>query len=95
MSGWNIRSMVSKKKKRFTEDGFDLDLSYITPRIIAMGFPSSGVEGIYRNPLPEVQRFFTKRHASHYKVTRLHFPSLFILYLRVRYTIFVVNVHTI
>lgn len=63
--------MVSKKKKRFTEDGFDLDLSYVTPRIIAMGFPSSGVEGMYRNPLPEVQRFFKKRHDKHYKIYNL------------------------
>lgn len=41
-----VRSIVSKKKKRFisADEGFDLDLSYITPRIIAMGFPSSGVE---------------------------------------------------
>ena len=31
-----VRTMVSKKKKRFTDDGFDLDLSYVTPRIIAM-----------------------------------------------------------
>ncbi|CAM9390789.1 unnamed protein product, partial [Ectocarpus fasciculatus] len=66
-----LRSLVSKKKKRFTEDGFDLDLSYITPRIIAMGFPSTGVEGIYRNPLTEVQSFFNKRHAGHYKVYNL------------------------
>lgn len=64
-----VRGLVSKKKKRFTEDGFDLDLTYITPRIIAMGFPSSGMEGIYRNPLPEVQRFFSKRHANHHKVS--------------------------
>lgn len=63
-----VRSMVSKKKKRYIEDGFDLDLTYITHRIIAMGFPSSGMEGIYRNPLPEVQRFFNKKHAGHYKV---------------------------
>jgi len=90
--------MVSRKKKRFERDGFNLDLAYITnvplppplpppllpsppsplpqpspvplplslppqvltqpasssQRIIAMGFPSTGVEGVYRNPLAEV-----------------------------------------
>jgi hypothetical protein len=29
-----VRSLVSKKKVRFTEGGFDLDLTYITPRVI-------------------------------------------------------------
>ena len=66
-----IRGLVSKKKKRFKEDGFDLDLTYITPRIIAMGFPSTGVEAVYRNPMPEVQRFFQKRHQDHFKVYNL------------------------
>ena len=44
----SVRTLVSGKKKRFADDGFDLDLSYITPRVIAMGFPSTGVESTYR-----------------------------------------------
>jgi phosphatidylinositol-3,4,5-trisphosphate 3-phosphatase/dual-specificity protein phosphatase PTEN len=66
-----FRTAVSKKKKRFVEDGFDLDLTYITPKIIAMGFPSVGREGLYRNPLPEVQRFFETRHAGRYRIYNL------------------------
>lgn len=66
-----MRSVVSQNKVRFKEDGFDLDLTYITPRIIAMGFPSTGRESYYRNPMPEVERFFEKRHAKHFRVYNL------------------------
>ena len=66
-----IRQVVSLNKKRFQDQGFDLDLTYITPRIIAMGFPSENAEGIYRNPRSEVQAFFEKRHSDHYKVYNL------------------------
>mmetsp|Transcript_17150 Transcript_17150/g.36834 ORF Transcript_17150/g.36834 Transcript_17150/m.36834 type:complete len:515 (-) Transcript_17150:204-1748(-) len=65
------RQFCSKNKKRFQESGYDLDLSYITPRIIAMGFPSTGWEAIYRNPLKQVQRFLAERHEGFFKVYNL------------------------
>lgn len=66
-----IRGLVSKKKKRFKGDGFDLDLTYVTERIIAMGYPSEGVEGVYRNNMEDVQRFFEQRHPRCYRLYNL------------------------
>jgi phosphatidylinositol-3,4,5-trisphosphate 3-phosphatase/dual-specificity protein phosphatase PTEN len=41
-----LRAAVSGSRVRFTQDGFDLDLTYITPKLIAMGYPASGVENL-------------------------------------------------
>jgi phosphatidylinositol-3,4,5-trisphosphate 3-phosphatase/dual-specificity protein phosphatase PTEN len=36
-----------------------------------MGFPSEGMEGLYRNPLDQVFKFFELRHKGHFKVINL------------------------
>jgi len=52
-----IRKIVSKQKRRFESEGFNLDLSYVTERVIAMGYPASEhVEAMYRNSLEDVRR---------------------------------------
>jgi protein-tyrosine phosphatase len=65
------RKMVSLKKRRYKQDGFDLDLSYVTERVIAMGFPSQGMQGLYRNPRGEVVKFFNQYHHGHYRIYNL------------------------
>lgn len=66
-----MRQKVSKKKKRWVQDGFDLDLSYVTDNVIAMGFPSQGKEALYRNSRTEVNDFFARRHFGAFRVFNL------------------------
>mmetsp|Transcript_5088 Transcript_5088/g.12990 ORF Transcript_5088/g.12990 Transcript_5088/m.12990 type:complete len:537 (-) Transcript_5088:227-1837(-) len=66
-----VRHLVSAKKCRYQHHGFDLDLSYITDRLIAMGIPCEGAEAFYRNPMSEVKAMLNRQHGGHYKVYNL------------------------
>lgn len=66
-----IQKQVSKGKYRFIAGEYNLDLAYIKPRIIAMGFPGEGFESIIRNPRDIVRDFLNENHFGKYKIYNL------------------------
>lgn len=52
-----LRKLVAKGKNRYNDNEFDLDITYITPRLLAMSFPASGIESCYRNSIFHVSEF--------------------------------------
>jgi protein-tyrosine phosphatase len=68
---WCLKRLVSKKKRRFENEQFDLDMAYVTQRVIAMGYPATGMEGIYRNSIEDVTRFFSIYHNDNVKIYNL------------------------
>lgn len=67
MFNW-LRTIVAGAKNRTIEDDYDLDLTYITPRIIAMAYPASGLEKLYRNCIEDVSNFLNQKHPGHYYI---------------------------
>ncbi|GJW28954.1 phosphatidylinositol 3,4,5-trisphosphate 3-phosphatase and protein-tyrosine-phosphatase PTEN1 isoform X2 [Tanacetum coccineum] len=68
---YEANRLVSQKKRRMLVGGYDLDMSYITPRILAMSFPAEQMKAIYRNPMWQVKDVLEMRHKGHYKVCNL------------------------
>lgn len=59
-----LRKIVSGKRNRFNDDTFDLDVTYITQWVLAMSFPASGFETIYRNSITDVRLKFESDHTG-------------------------------
>ena len=66
-----VRQIVSGHKKRYLEDGYNLDLTYVTPRIIAMSLPGEGVHKMYRNSITSVSKFLYEKHRGKFKILNL------------------------
>jgi protein-tyrosine phosphatase len=66
-----LRQVVSGTNERYQLEGYDLDLTYIDSRTIAMGFPATGLESCWRNCAEVVQKFLTTRHGNQFKVYNL------------------------
>jgi phosphatidylinositol-3,4,5-trisphosphate 3-phosphatase and dual-specificity protein phosphatase PTEN len=70
MMNW-LRCKVSGKRNRYKEEGYNLDITYITDNILAMSFPASGMESVYRNQISKVAEFLDDKHPDSYRVINL------------------------
>eukprot|EP00943_MAST-04B_sp_MAST-4B-sp1_P009296 g9296.t1 len=70
-----IKALVSSNRNRLKfDDGsvkFDLDMTYITGNLVAMGWPGRGAETIYRNDIKSVREYLDMNHKNHYMVFNL------------------------
>ena len=55
-----LRKIVSGKRRRFQDDNYNLDITYITGRVLAMSFPAQGIESFYRNSIENVKHLNDK-----------------------------------
>ena len=63
-----LRELVSQDKVRYMDDEFNLDLTYITPKIVAMAYPADGLESMFRNKITDVSLFLKTKHSENFLV---------------------------
>ncbi|PWN31721.1 uncharacterized protein FA14DRAFT_92357 [Meira miltonrushii] len=68
-----LRRIVSGPKARYVDKdlGVDLDLVYVSDRLIIMGWPAANFEAIYRNKRKTVRKFLDAKHGEYYRVYNL------------------------
>jgi hypothetical protein len=64
-----VRKVVAGPKRTTTYEGYELDLTYITERVIAMAFPASDLfEKTYRNSIEDVVKYFQDNHHNNFMI---------------------------
>lgn len=66
-----IKEKVSTNKNRLYVGKYNLDLTYITNRIIASGYPATGFEALYRNNSEDIVAFLQEYHGRMVKIYNL------------------------
>ncbi|KAL7875566.1 hypothetical protein AOLI_G00105290 [Acnodon oligacanthus] len=69
--GRGTRGATLEPKESKMEEGYELDLTYVTERIIAVSFPQSCSEETYLHNLKDVTRMLKSKHADNYLVINL------------------------
>lgn len=72
----SVYYVMFRGRDRFVDEEFDLDLTYITERIIAMSFPATGMQSAYRNSLKDVAKMLKTKHQESYMVSTVLIISL-------------------
>ncbi|KAF7247934.1 Tensin-2 [Varanus komodoensis] len=68
---WITLIHLSADFDHIMEEGYELDLTYITERIIAVSFPASCSEETYLHNLQDVTRMLKSKHGDNYLVLNL------------------------
>jgi len=69
---WNtVRNRFSADKTRYLKGNYNLDLTYITDRLIAMAFPADGMESRFRNKIDDVAQLLKENHGDHFMIYNL------------------------
>ncbi|XP_067867348.1 tensin-3-like isoform X3 [Heterodontus francisci] len=69
-------SSQSVETGHIMEEGYELDLTYITERIIAVSFPAGCSEETYFHNLQDVTRMLKSKHGDNYLVMDVGWPDL-------------------
>ncbi|RXM37119.1 Tensin-3 [Acipenser ruthenus] len=67
---------ISRSVDHIMEEGCELDLTYITERIIAVSFPTACSEETYLHNLQDVTRMLKSKHADNYLIMDVGWPDL-------------------
>ncbi|RNF22853.1 putative tyrosine phosphatase isoform [Trypanosoma cruzi] len=60
-----FRRRVSSERRRYRENGFDLDLSIVHSTVLAMSWPAENFERFFRNPAEEVEALLDMMYGPH------------------------------